>query len=456
MTSNITAVQKKNYLKRVRKIWRRRDVVEINQQHPKYAFTQYVRQGMQLALCSKSQHKKRTPHDECDDMLVEFVADVDQAPIIFSSFASSSFKQLRHKIGLIETEYLDVIAPPTSSDENYLEFLSNSKSGQSFFLTPNKQYMIKTITHSEVSFFLHILNRYMKHFDDYPHSIICKIIGLHYVKVKKFSKPIYFVVMFNVFYPDDRILERYDIKGCFVGRYTKPSPQGSQAVLILKEKNLSEKKLKLGALRSWFLKQIEIDTAFLESIGVLDYSLLAGVQPLHEDEKKRNHSLDSIVTRASKSVGHSHAVFNPHDHTTDDDDDYEGDLPGMVADTIISRISSSTSSASCSSTSGCYSKHIPSLSPQRSFMHPSKVVSESEMIAQNRRLLPEETSNPLHIVDYEDRYFIGIIDFFTRYTFKKKLENAYKSVIYKKLSFSTVHPKIFRRRFIKYWEDHTE
>lgn len=52
--------------------------------------------------------------------------------------------------------------------------------------------------------------------------------------------------MFNVFYPDHRILDRYDIKGCFVGRYTKPSPQGSQAVLILKEKNLSEKKLRLG------------------------------------------------------------------------------------------------------------------------------------------------------------------------------------------------------------------
>ena len=62
MTSNITAVQKKNYLKRVRKIWRRRDVVEINQQHAKYAFTQYVRQGMQLALC-KSQHKVSGKYD---------------------------------------------------------------------------------------------------------------------------------------------------------------------------------------------------------------------------------------------------------------------------------------------------------------------------------------------------------------------------------------------------------
>lgn len=62
-----------------------------------------------------------------------------------------------------------------------------------------------------------------------------------------------------------------------------------------------------GNLRGWFLKQIEIDTAFLESIGVLDYSLLAGVQPLHDDEKKRNTSLDSIVTRASR-----YPVLLPH------------------------------------------------------------------------------------------------------------------------------------------------
>ena len=50
MTTNIAAVKKKNYLKRVRKIWRRRDVIEINELHPKYAFTQYVKQGMQMVL----------------------------------------------------------------------------------------------------------------------------------------------------------------------------------------------------------------------------------------------------------------------------------------------------------------------------------------------------------------------------------------------------------------------
>ena len=162
-----------------------------------------------------------------------------------------------------------------------------------------------------------------------------------------------------------------------------------------------------------------------------------------------------------RSVSKSHSVFNPADHlkmASDVDGCPDMDeLPGMVAETVNRRVSSSTSTASTSSSSSsCYHKHVPSQTPEkRSFIHPCKVVSQTGLVKQNRRLLPE-TKNELHIVDGQDRYFIGIIDFFTRYTLKKKLENAYKSVIYKRLSFSTVHPKVFRRRFIKYWEDHTE
>ncbi len=73
---------------------------------------------------------------------------------------------------------------------------------------------------------------------------------------------LYFVVMVNVFYPDERIERRYDIKGCLVGRFTKPpappkssaAPGGgtapefaSTADLILKEKNLtSSEKLRFS------------------------------------------------------------------------------------------------------------------------------------------------------------------------------------------------------------------
>lgn len=40
-----------------------------------------------------------------------------------------------------------------------------------------------------------------------------------------------------------------------------------------------------GAQRSWFLRQMELDTAFLRELNLLDYSLLVAIQFLHKDEK---------------------------------------------------------------------------------------------------------------------------------------------------------------------------
>jgi len=77
-----------------------------------------------------------------------------------------------------------------------------------------------------------------------------------------------------------------------------------------------------------------------------------------------------------------------------------------------------------------------------------------EAMRQNRRLLPNYR-NELHVIDGAFRYYVGLIDFFTRYTLKKKLENAYKRIIYPPLSFSTVHPDIFAKRFRKYWVEHS-
>ena len=82
------------------------------------------------------------------------------------------------------------------------------------------------------------------------------------------------------------------------------------------------------------------------------------------------------------------------------------------------------------------------------------VVTGEEAVLQNRRLLPEY-KNELHVIDGEERYFMGIIDFFTRYTLKKKLENAYKRVLYPPLSFSTVPPEVFAERFNAFWVEHT-
>lgn len=79
-----------------------------------------------------------------------------------------------------------------------------------------------------------------------------------------------------------------------------------------------------------------------------------------------------------------------------------------------------------------------------------------EFQAQNRRLLPN-FKNPLHVIDGpEQRYFIGIIDIFTVYGFKKRLEHLWKRLRHPGQSFSTVSPPVYCRRLCQWVQDHTK
>lgn len=75
--------------------------------------------------------------------------------------------------------------------------------------------------------------------------------------------------------------------------------------------------------------------------------------------------------------------------------------------------------------------------------------------AQNRRLLPN-FKNPLHVIDGpEQRYFIGIIDIFTVYGFRKRLEHLWKRLRYPRQAFSTVSPPAYCTRLCQWVQDHT-
>lgn len=54
-----------------------------------------------------------------------------------------------------------------------------------------------------------------------------------------------------------------------------------------------------GEQRSWLVRQVEIDTALLRSMNVLDYSLLFAHQPLHKDEVDQKHHLANLVRRTT-------------------------------------------------------------------------------------------------------------------------------------------------------------
>ncbi|XP_056673112.1 phosphatidylinositol 4-phosphate 5-kinase-like protein 1 [Monodelphis domestica] len=73
----------------------------------------------------------------------------------------------------------------------------------------------------------------------------------------------------------------------------------------------------------------------------------------------------------------------------------------------------------------------------------------------NLRLLLD-VPNDLHILDGPDyRYFVGIIDFFTVYSFRKRIENLWKSLVYPDRTFSTVNPVEYAHRLCRWVNLHT-
>ena len=60
---------------------------------------------------------------------------------------------------------------------NFLEFISNSKSGQFFFYSHDGKYMIKTQTKEENKFMKRVLPHYYKFVTENPHTLLVRILG---------------------------------------------------------------------------------------------------------------------------------------------------------------------------------------------------------------------------------------------------------------------------------------
>ncbi|KAK4747458.1 hypothetical protein SAY87_014044 [Trapa incisa] len=86
-----------------------------------------------------------------------------------------------------------------------------------------------------------------------------------------------FIVMGNLFYSEYRIHRLFDLKGSSHGRTTEKSLGEIDETTTLKDLDLD---FIFHLQRNWFqgfIGQIERDCEFLESKGIMDYSLLVGL-----------------------------------------------------------------------------------------------------------------------------------------------------------------------------------
>jgi len=66
----------------------------------------------------------------------------------FKDYAPVAFAYLRRMFGVNEFDFLLSVC----GNANFIEFISNAKSGQFFFYSSDGKYMIKTMTNSESKF----------------------------------------------------------------------------------------------------------------------------------------------------------------------------------------------------------------------------------------------------------------------------------------------------------------
>uniref|UniRef100_A0A667Y1P9 Phosphatidylinositol-4-phosphate 5-kinase like 1 n=1 Tax=Myripristis murdjan TaxID=586833 RepID=A0A667Y1P9_9TELE len=359
----------------LRQRWRMLGVFEIDSEHEFYHLTTIIKEGILSAL----QSSMDTPRPVRTRPIRPSSSETQtHEGFEMQTFAGPVFASLRCSLDISEDEYKNSLC----SDGCYLQFVSNSKSKADFFVTNDKRFFLKTQSRREVMFLLSNLPAYVDHLEKYPHSLMVRFLG----SVSFRSDRKYFIVMQSVFYPDERINIRYDIKGCEVGRWTDPAIKGNQIIKVLKDNNFEGQHIALAQQKSWFVDQLKMDTDFLRGLNVLDYSLLLAHQPLHKDELDGKHSFEI--------------------HCNTQQSNTESELQEFHAD--------------------------------------------------HRRLLPN-FKNAVHIIDGpERRYFVGIIDIFTVYGWRKKLENLWKRLRYPGRAFSTVSPPDYSQRFCQWVQKHTQ
>eukprot|EP01039_Chlorochromonas_danica_P010862 gene10862-12073_t len=250
----------------------------------------------------------------------------------FKTYCPKVFKRVREFFDIDAPSYIDSVC----GDYNYLEFISNSKSGQFFFYSHDGKYMLKTQTKEENKFMRRILPNYYKYMMENPHSLLVRILGMHRIEMYHLRRKVHFVVMTSVFDSPVKINSIYDLKGSLLGREATPKERESGGVLKDMDLINDRRKIHLGSKRAAVLAQLSKDAAFLAHNHIMDYSLLIGIH----DRNTREPTVEPSVDLAPKSSNPVIMIHRQHSNTPFRRNSNAGQTLSLAA---LARLSSTSS-----------------------------------------------------------------------------------------------------------------
>ncbi|ORX45168.1 SAICAR synthase-like protein [Piromyces finnis] len=395
----------------------------IKEDHVHYVLMYDMLTGIRVAV-SRCLAKAKRPIQEQDfqaahklafDIIGNELTPSSKYDFKFKDYAPWVFRAIRDICNIDQADYL------MSLTGKYVlsELGSPGKSGSFFYYSQDYRFIIKTIHHVEHKFLRKILKPYYEHIRDNPNTLICWIFGLHRVKLPH-GKKIHFVVMQNILPPNKDIHERFDLKGSTQGRIVNDDQIKDKSV-VLKDLNWIKlrRRIKLGPeKRKIFIEQIEKDADLLAKLNIMDYSLLIGFHNLSKgnQENIRDKTL-SIFEPNPESLSQQLAKVRQ----------------GSKAVVMRKAIAESDPVALGPSTT-----KLPEELPKE---RKNCIFYQDDGGYQST----DNDNNPLN-----DLYFIGVIDIFTNYNYKKKIEHFFKSINNDKTVISAIHPKKYAKRFVDF------
>lgn len=203
------------------------------------------------------------------------------ANVTFEHVERAKFTKFRSVCGLNESHYIKSIEDMDGGGTE-----PSGKSGSLFWFSPDKSFLMKSITQLEVDKILEILDDYIDHFESAKQKdrlvLLSRFYGLYTIRVKGGGKggkdeSLHMICMNNVFgtqKPD----RTYDLKGTTEDRYVQEGPG-----TVMKDLNYAGMAVGLPAGDvDRILGAVEADSEFTRSQNIMDYSLLLGV---YEDPK---------------------------------------------------------------------------------------------------------------------------------------------------------------------------
>ena len=256
---------------------------KINKQHPEFELTYDMMLGIRTVV-SKTEaqlHSEVNDKDYSDTIKLQFPGRGSlltpahrMRDFKFKDYSPVVYKKIRECFGINPADYLLCVC----GNFQFLEFISNSKSGQFFFYTHDRQFMIKTVSQGECKFLQAILPSYYEHIVRNPHTLLTRFFGMHRVKPHK-KKQRHFLIMSSVFYTDKYIHTVFDLKGSTQGR-SATAKEIKSGNPVYKDNDFLQQKMqmRLSDVQSAQLQeQLASDVEFLRKLDIMDYSLLLGI-----------------------------------------------------------------------------------------------------------------------------------------------------------------------------------